>query len=91
MLADAGLSFQRTSSSARQRIYWIPDKLSANWTPDIRAYPTAKKIEELAPTPTYAGYLNTHRNGKKDHDRRIAALERRPPDRRPPDRRLTQD
>jgi transposase len=93
---------------ARQKLYWIQDNLSANWTPDIRAYAAANKIE-LIPTPTYASYLNrieshfrpiqefvfnntdypdwntaqraladyiTHRNGR-DHDRRIAALERR--------------
>jgi hypothetical protein len=37
----------------RQRIYWIQDNLSANWTPDIRAYATANRIE-LVSTPTYA-------------------------------------
>jgi transposase len=42
---------------ARQRIYWIQDNLSANWTPDIRAYAAANRIE-LVPTPTYASYLN---------------------------------
>ncbi len=93
---------------ARQKIYWIQDNLSANWTPDIRAYAANNKIE-LVPTPTYASYLNrieshfrpiqefvfnntdypdwaaaqraladhiTHRNGR-DHDRRIAVLERK--------------
>jgi transposase len=93
---------------ARQRLYWIQDNLSANWTPDIRAYAANNKIE-LVPTPTYASYLNrieshfrpiqefvfnntdypdwataqraladyiTHRNGR-DHDRRIAVLERK--------------
>jgi transposase len=93
---------------ARQKIYWIQDNLSANWTPDIRAFAAANRIE-LVPTPTYASYLNrieshfrpiqefvfnntdypnwdtaqkalanyiTHRNGR-DHDRRIAALERK--------------
>jgi transposase len=93
---------------ARQRIYWTQDNLSANWTPDIRAYAANHKIE-LVPTPTYASYLNrieshfrpiqefvfnnsdypdwhtaaraladhiTYRNGR-DHDRRIAALERK--------------
>ncbi len=93
---------------ARQKIYWIQDNLSANWTPDIRAFAATNRIE-LVPTPTYASYLNrieshfrpiqefvfnntdypdwptaqravadyiTHRNGR-DHDRRIAALERR--------------
>ena len=42
---------------ARRRIYWIQDNLSANWTPDIRAFAAANKIE-LVPTPTYASYLN---------------------------------
>ncbi len=41
----------------RQKIYWIQDNLSANWTPDIRAYADANRIE-LIPTPTYASYLN---------------------------------
>jgi DDE superfamily endonuclease len=40
---------------ARQRLYWIQDNLSANWTPDIRAYAANNK---LVPTPTYARYLN---------------------------------
>jgi transposase len=47
----------RASYPARQRIYWIQDNLSANWTPDIRAYADANNIE-LVPTPTYASYLN---------------------------------
>lgn len=42
---------------ARQRIYWIQDNLSANWTPDIRKFAEASKIV-LVPTPTYASYLN---------------------------------
>lgn len=42
---------------SRQRIYWIQDNLSANWTPDIRRYAAGHKIE-LVPTPTYASYLN---------------------------------
>lgn len=37
----------------RQRIYWIQDHLSATWTPDIRVFAGANKIE-LVPTPTYA-------------------------------------
>jgi hypothetical protein len=37
--------------------YWIQDNLSANWTPDIRAFAAANRIE-LVPTPTYASYLN---------------------------------
>jgi hypothetical protein len=45
---------------ARQRIYWIQDNLSANWTPDIRAYAANNKIE-LVPTPTYASYLKPDR------------------------------
>ena len=93
---------------ARQKLYWIQDNLSANWTPDIRAFAAANRIE-LVPTPTYASYLNRieshfrpiqefvfnntdypdwtvaqraladyirHRNGR-DHDRRIAAQERK--------------
>ena len=42
---------------ARQRLYWIQDNLSANWTPDIRKFAADNKIE-LVPTPTYASYLN---------------------------------
>ncbi len=43
----------------RLRIYWIQDNLSANWTPDIRAYADAHNIELVpTPTPTYASYLN---------------------------------
>jgi len=41
----------------RLRLYWIQDNLSANWTPDIRAFAAANNIE-LVPTPTYASYLN---------------------------------
>jgi transposase len=47
----------RASYPARRRIYWIQDNLSANWTPDIRAFAASNRIE-LAPTPTYASYLN---------------------------------
>jgi transposase len=47
----------RTAIPSRRRIYWIQDGLSANWTPDIRAFAAAHKIE-LIPTPTYASYLN---------------------------------
>jgi transposase len=47
----------RASYPARQRIYWIQDNLSANWTPDIRTFAAAHNIE-LVPTPTYASYLN---------------------------------
>jgi len=47
----------RTAIPARRRIYWIQDGLSANWTPDIRAFAAANRIE-LVPTPTYASYLN---------------------------------
>ena len=39
------------------RLYWIQDNLSANWTPDIREFADANRIE-LVPTPTYASYLN---------------------------------
>ena len=42
---------------ARQKLYWIQDNLSANWTADIRAFAASNKIE-LVPTPTYASYLN---------------------------------
>jgi transposase len=41
----------------RRRIYWIQDNLSANWTPDIRAYADTNNVELVA-TPTYASYLN---------------------------------
>src|SRR5215210_7269797 len=47
----------RASYPARKRIYWIQDNLSANWTPDIRAFADANNME-LVPTPTYASYLN---------------------------------
>jgi transposase len=47
----------RTAIPARRRIYWIQDNLSANGTPDIRAFADANNIE-LVPTPTYASYLN---------------------------------
>ena len=47
----------RASYPARRRIYWIQDNLSANWTPEIRDYAAANKIELVA-TPTYASYLN---------------------------------
>jgi len=47
----------RDAIPARRRIYWIQDNLSANWTPDIRAYAADHRIELIA-TPTYASYLN---------------------------------
>ena len=47
----------RAAIPSRRRIYWIQDNLSANWTPDIRSFAAANKIE-LVPTPTYASYLN---------------------------------
>jgi transposase len=47
----------RAAIPARRRIYWIQDNLSANWTPDIRAFAQANRIELVA-TPTYASYLN---------------------------------
>jgi transposase len=47
----------RAAIPARRRIYWIQDNLSANWTPDIRAFAAANRIELVA-TPTYASYLN---------------------------------
>src|SRR4051812_47218724 len=47
----------RAAIPARRRIYWIQDNLSANWTPDIRAYAADHQIELVA-TPTYASYLN---------------------------------
>jgi transposase len=46
----------RLSYPPRQRIYWIQDNLSANWTPDIRTYAANNRIELVA-TPTYASYL----------------------------------
>lgn len=54
------LGFMRTIRlvyPARQKLYWIQDNLSANWTADIRAFAAANRIE-LVPTPTYASYLN---------------------------------
>ena len=47
----------RAAIPARRQIYWIQDNLSANWTPDIRAFAATNRIE-LVPTPTYASYLN---------------------------------
>jgi len=47
----------RAAIPARRRIYWIQDNLSANWTPDIRAFADANNMELVA-TPTYASYLN---------------------------------
>jgi transposase len=47
----------RASYPARQRIYWVQDNLSANWTPDIQAFAAANNMK-LVPTPTYASYLN---------------------------------
>jgi transposase len=47
----------RACYPARQRIYWIQDNLSANWTPDIRTFAANHNIELVA-TPTYASYLN---------------------------------
>lgn len=47
----------RAAIPARRRIYWIQDNLSANWTPDIRAFAAGHRIE-LVPTPTHASYLN---------------------------------
>jgi transposase len=54
------LGYMRTIRAvypARQKLYWIQDNLSANWTPDIRKFAEANNIE-LVPTPTYASYLN---------------------------------
>jgi hypothetical protein len=39
----------RAAIPSRRRIYWIQDGLSANWTPDIRTFAAAHKIE-LVPT-----------------------------------------
>ena len=47
----------RASYPKQLRIYWIQDNLSANWTPDIRAFADDNNVE-LVPTPTYASYLN---------------------------------
>jgi len=47
----------RASYPQQLRIYWIQDNLSANWTPDIRAFAADNNVE-LVPTPTYASYLN---------------------------------
>jgi transposase len=47
----------RAAIPAHRHIYWIQDGLSANWTPDIRKYAAANRIELVA-TPTYASYLN---------------------------------
>jgi len=35
---------------ARQKLYWIQDNLSANWTPDIRQFATAKQ-DRAGPHP----------------------------------------
>jgi len=43
----------RACYPARQRIYWIQDNLSANWTADIRTFADAHNIELVA-TPKRA-------------------------------------
>src|SRR4051794_7932033 len=48
---------RRPACEVRKRWYCIQDNLSANWTPDIRAFAATTKIELVA-TPTYASYLN---------------------------------
>jgi len=35
----------RAAIPARRHIYWIQDKLSANWTPDIRSFAAGHRIE----------------------------------------------
>jgi hypothetical protein len=47
----------RAAIPARRRIYWIQDNLSANWTPDIRAFAAGHNMELVA-TPTYASYVS---------------------------------
>lgn len=42
---------------SRLTVHWIQDNLSANWTPEIRKFAAANRIE-LVPVPTYASYLN---------------------------------
>ena len=61
----------RAAIPARRRIDWIQDNLSANWTPDIRAFAAARKIELVA-TPTYG------RLGRRP-PRRRADLRPQPP------------
>src|SRR4051812_46934420 len=38
----------RAAIPARRRIYWIQDNLSANWTPDIRTFAAANRVELVA-------------------------------------------
>jgi hypothetical protein len=45
---------------ARQRICWIQDSLSPNWTHDVRRFAANNKIQ-FVPTPTYASYLTESR------------------------------
>jgi hypothetical protein len=45
---------------ARQRICWIQDRLSPNWTHDVRRFAANNKIQ-FVPTPTYASYLTGSR------------------------------
>ena len=47
----------RACYPGRRQLYWIPDNLSANCTPEIRAFAAANRIELVA-TPTYASYLS---------------------------------
>ena len=80
---------------ARRRIYWIQDNLSANWTPDIRAFAAAHRIELVAdpdlrqlPQPGRVPLLRDHRVRRQQ--RRLPRLGRlrlgaRPP-RLPPQR-----
>lgn len=54
------LGYLRTTRAvypARQKIHWILDNLSANWTPEIRAYAAAQQ-DRADPDPDLASYLN---------------------------------
>jgi hypothetical protein len=53
----SGQRARSVSPPARQKIYWIQDNLSANWTADIRAFADPNWIKLVA-TPTYGSYLN---------------------------------
>jgi len=44
----------RASYPRRKRIYRVQDNVSANWTPDIRAYAEANNIALVPPRPTPA-------------------------------------
>ena len=88
----------RAAIPARRRIYWIQDNLSANWTPDIRAFAAdqpdrARRDSDLCqlPQPGRVPLLPDHRVRRQQRRlRRLGRLRlgarppRLPPQRPPP-------